>query len=1729
MLDLVKKQIETLRQKLLDLTNRNSLLNFKHSPRSRNHIRLIDELPDILFERLQTGRPFFFKSLPEPEDEPRDEKTEKFKIALEEARYTDEAYIEQMKSLENDDSTSLKQHRKLERELKDKVRQQLEMPPRKSLEVLSIEDFAREHDLEPSYDLPSSESNIDAPERHLDDYLQTLLLREDMDRKLSGIRDIARTNLQERGIDTLFCAFGFLEWFESQSSERKLHAPLFLLPIDIDRKLHKGRYLYSIKSVGDDPEINATLAEKLARDFNLELPEFREADTPDNYFARVTERLSEHAGWRVRRFVTVGHFAFARLVIFKDIDPDNWGEGSSIPGAEIVSGLFSGVENQGSLFAEEYEIDEPDFSEIVPHLVADADSSQHSALIDILSGRNVVVQGPPGTGKSQTIVNLIAAAMEQGKSILFVAEKMAALEVVKKRLDDAGIGEFCLELHSTKARKKDVLDALMRRLNMAQEGRRTPDIEQKKAQLRELRTRLTSYSRQLNRPYGALGKTVHDILWAQIGLGDRLTDPPNDLEQLNINNLNNLDIQKFERSLELLRTYRQCAEIARGSRASLDQHPWRGVLDDGLDPFQIEELIGHIEIWRNAISALADSGSRLESETNIRLNQTPTDLRQFANVISSLSLDRQRLNYALFSKLGNETARHRLREFLHAIKSFRAQYDNLSKFFAGAPSEDATSRLGDLAVQTSGTKLDQHTVGELPQKRKELDGATRDFEIAISKLKQASTAIGFDLRPTLGNLRLIVRSTRLLKEIDLRLLARTAREARDGEHWTSLESGQDYAAQLIAERTDLEKTFHIGPDCKPEHLRADAAILLETGLVGKLISSDFRKAKVRFQSVSIDDEKRRPAEMAIMLSSFADHIERVSKFDADELQNQACGSSFRGIATAYDELLKVNVWARNVRNTIPALEPAGQHLLGLILSRDIGPLEQLLSIGDDASFAICEGMERRFANTEDFDLSRALSGCRSKAQDIGSLQQQLSDIGLRNDVVVSRLSEISEMLKKSAANLRIIERNEFAQNLLDDLFHGVLTDVEPIEATLSAAEKVTDTSMGSTLSAFLISPDVENRWLTLRRFSGEIYTQLAIIDDTSKKAIALGKLELKEIFKVDDADNMSLEGYLKWLNGCCDSKTELPNYLRYLRIRGALSGPEHELVTLFETAGGQLSDIEDAYRYVVHRSLGRGIFRDFPGLKELSGLKQSNDQTAFRALDRELMRLSQQKIAAELASRPIARGVGTGPKKNLSELSLIQNEHEKKSRHIPLRNLLRRAGTAIQQMKPCFMMSPLSVSQYLPTSLLDFDLLVIDEASQMRPEFALGAIFRAKQLVVVGDQHQLPPTSFFEASSEIEDDEIDPEEVVDSESILDFSLAAFKPARRLRWHYRSEHPSLIGFSNKEFYNSELILFPSAKADDVDRGVSLIHVDGGLYKGRVNVPEVHAVVDAAVDFMHNHPELSLGIATLNQPQRDLLIEEFDVKFSEDGRCDEYRAKWDGTLSPFFVKNLENVQGDERDAIFISCVFGPDDTGKVYQRFGPINSMVGHRRLNVLFSRAKKRVDVFSSMRPGDIQVSESSHWGVKALRGYLEFAGTGRLEVGDSTDREPDSDFEIWVKEKLEQWGYQVVPQVGVAGFFIDLAVRDPDHNNTYILGIECDGATYHSARSARDRDRLRQEILENLGWRIHRVWSTDWFLDPAGELEKIRERIETLRQHRSTGSQIIELSQHSQNLEKQPL
>lgn len=467
------------------------------------------------------------------------------------------------------------------------------------------------------------------------------------------------------------------------------------------------------------------------------------------------------------------------------------------------------------------------------------------------------------------------------------------------------------------------------------------------------------------------------------------------------------------------------------------------------------------------------------------------------------------------------------------------------------------------------------------------------------------------------------------------------------------------------------------------------------------------------------------------------------------------------------------------------------------------------------------------------------------------------------------------------------------------------------------------------------------------------------------------------------------------------------------------------------------------------------------------------------------------------------------PSGGVGPLGVLRGEMAKRRGHMPIRRLMQKAAPAIQALKPVLMMSPLSVAQFLSPGQLTFDLLVMDEASQIQPVDALGAIARCRQVVVVGDEKQLPPTAFFAklmGGQPGDDDDGDGAQVANIESILGLFTARGLPQRMLRWHYRSRHQSLIAVSNSQFYDNKLFIVPSPYTLEAGMGLLFHHVADGIFDSGntgTNAVEAKAVAEAIIRHAKTTPNLSLGVATFSVKQRRAIQDQLELLRRLNPDTEPFFHAHPS--EPFFVKNLENVQGDERDVILISVGYGRNAQGYMAMRFGPLGSDGGERRLNVLISRAKRRCEVFASITDEDIDLERAKGKGVFAFRLFLHFARTGRLSMAHSTGRDQDSVFEAQVAAALQERGYQVHPQVGIAGFFIDLAIADQERPGRYLLGIECDGASYHSARSARDRDRLRQAVLEDHGWILHRIWSTDWFQRPQEQLDRTIDAIEAAK------------------------
>ena len=508
----------------------------------------------------------------------------------------------------------------------------------------------------------------------------------------------------------------------------------------------------------------------------------------------------------------------------------------------------------------------------------------------------------------------------------------------------------------------------------------------------------------------------------------------------------------------------------------------------------------------------------------------------------------------------------------------------------------------------------------------------------------------------------------------------------------------------------------------------------------------------------------------------------------------------------------------------------------------------------------------------------------------------------------------------------------------------------------------------------------------------------------------------------------------------------------------------------------------------------------------LRGFTRSRHETviaAFRELDDAAARHASVEVMRRIAhGLPARHGV---PRK--SELGVLRHQLGLTRPSVSIRALLESLPKTFGKLAPCVLMSPLSVAQYLPAGQAAFDVVIFDEASQITTWDAIGAIARAAQTIIVGDPKQLPPTNFFGRADD--DDEDLPEVERDLPSILDEVHAAGVRPYELKWHYRSRDEALIAFSNHFYYGGGLVTFPAPATGS--EALEFHKVNGTYARGRGRVNEVEAKAIAALAKRRltswlDVPEEerhTLGVITFNAEQQSLILDLLDEIRRGDPRLEWFFA--DDREEPVIVKNLENIQGDERDVMLFSVTFGPDLTGKLTMNFGAINGTGGEKRLNVAITRARREFHVFSSIRAEQIDLARTHAVGVRDLKWFLDYAERGAvaLPVRDEGSLGPaENPFEGAVAQALGARGWEVRTQIGVSGFRVDLGVVHPDYAGSYIAGVECDGAQYHSSATARDRDKVRQAVLEDLGWIILRIWSTDWFRDPAAVTERVHDELE---------------------------
>jgi very-short-patch-repair endonuclease/DNA polymerase III delta prime subunit len=1591
--------------------------------------------------------------------------------------------------------------------------------------------------------------------RHTNLRLQTRLTSERLQHRLLDMYFDAQTYEQEQGVSILYLALGFLKWFESPNSDKPRYAPLLLIPVELERASAASRF--HLRYRDEDVTTNLSLQAKLKAEFAIALPDVPEMEeiSPTAYFGAVAQAVEDQPRWEVLRDdMVLWFFSFAKYLMYRDLDPTSWPAHAPLVGNAMLSSLLGdGFVSEPPLCGEGDKIDPLIPPANMVH-VTDADSSQAIVIEEVRRGRHLVVQGPPGTGKSQTITNLIATAVREGKKVLFVAEKMAALDVVHGRLVNLGLGALCLELHSHKANKKSVLDELARTLALGRPRLHT-SVERLEA-LQAATARLNRHAEVMNTPEAPSGLTPYEIIGRLSELYGRGVEA---------SNLGLADLESWTGA-----HFRDRCRDIKDLQAQLSatgpprDNPWRGVnrLEPILQP-EFREFLDHLGLAIGSFAAIAEATTGLEETLGLppRENSTTRDAERLAQFAIRLNnappLDRTRIADAAWEasapeigrlvEHGRNLAESRYREQYRGLETLR---DSLVR--SGPPNIHpfrGVKRAVPLAEGQSGGLLGQ------------ISEAIESLRAVLEVACQLEEVLRIEPRPAaslndiqqLAQLALrIVKAPRLDRSHLTHSVWDTSRDrvaevVKQGQAHAATRAELDGKVAEVAWQTDLNA--------------ARRHIAGRGGSLFRWFNRDYREAVVTLKGIlkgklpSGLSERLHLLDAVISVRATARTLDEESPLA--QVGCDAFGVDWKGSKSAWGHLAEIVAWdgecraaglAHDHRSVLSRLDQpevcrAPLNILSSRLRPSFDRLKTLLEPLDlDSSVAFgTDSVQTVPINVLNDRLRQWLERpeCLSHWIAYQSARRAVERIGLGH--IASSIHEGKETAPAALQNLQ----ETFHQELARDIAGSRAAQASPespapeqIEAQSTSVEGLWLVAFGSewkgilsdwTALAAIVNWDRECREAKLawdHRHHLSTLASLAVIRGHLRTLIACLKavggqfqtlvtplnLNVPEAFGSDAFGRIPIRELLSRLRNWRDAPEGLSRWIGYQMRRRRLNasglGP---LVEALHEGRLPAEAAVDQLRVSYYQSLVRDVFRRHTVIAEFDGQTYEQWVEEFRKLDLARIATARGEVATAHYDA-IPRHASGG------EMAVIRREIEKKRRHKPIRQLLKEAGAAVLAIKPVFMMSPISVAQFLEPGSASFDLLLIDEASQINPVDAFGALARAKQVVVVGDDKQLPPTRFFStmldegAAADAPEGDLN---AGDLESILGLCVAQGMSQRMLRWHYRSRHHSLIAVSNHEFYENQLCVVPSPTTITALHGLHFRPVPGGIFdrgKTATNRVEARAIADAVIEHARRFPRRSLGVGAFSVSQRDAIRDELEALQREHVELAGFFSP--GRPEPFFVKNLENIQGDERDVIFISVGYARDESGYMAMNFGPLSLQGGERRLNVLISRARECCEVFSSITADDIDLQRAKSRGAAAFKTFLQYAATGVLDTRAPTGGDFDSDFERQVAHALRGHGFEVHRQVGTAGFVIDLAVVDSNKPGRYLLGIECDGATYHSSRSARDRDRLRETVLRDRGWQIHRVWSTDWFHRPGEQLLRIVAAIEKARHEADTDEEV---------------
>lgn len=1329
---------------------------------------------------------------------------------------------------------------------------------------------------------------------------------------------------QEKGINSLFLAVGFMKWCDNTYSNMINYSPILLIPIKlINEKITDP---FSIELESDDVIINPALIMKLKNDFGITIDNVFDGNY--NNLLNQFEEICKNTNWTIEDKAYIGIFSFFKINIYEDYKKNI----NNFKSSQILQMLLDGKEENNYF---EYNFDEMDVQDN-PLAIFDADSSQLEAIANANNGLSFILQGPPGTGKSQTISNIIANSIANGKKVLFVSEKMAALDIVLKKMKESGLSEFCLNLHDIKRNKKAILDDFQIVINEIKNSYKLSDeailVEQ---ELEESRNKLNHYCKAIYEKIEQLDISLYEAFGI---LADTESIPYMDFY---IQSIDKIDKNQY---LKMLACVDNLAKCKFRLPCNVSDNPWNRYKHKDKFSLNLEyhfiekekQIYDIIKLYNNYLIGLLN-------QFKITVNNI-CELNEFCNNLTTLNsinsiprfwinnFNKESLNYVIENTI---QCQKQLNDDIKKYNEFskRKIIDSISQ-------EEVNELINIIDIQIKENYLFFYWYNN------SINNLSEEFiNICINKQK------------------IIIDTEKLLCDIFYDSIFEI-----------------DYSKYLYAMSAEYNNFF-------------------------KRLSNQYKKDKYYLNSFLKYGKKLSRFELINYLKIIKENKEAKNWFFNNESQlKYFFGKEFYSYNSNFDNFLK-----------------QFNEFLYMIDSKN-----KLKRIKED------------------------IKNCHSA----NTTFKQCFDIEF-----IESTNNFKDLLVKI--------------NLIDDF-----------------KSKISDKCFKLILEGFYFDNEKEKFLKNIILDNSNLNSSLHGIYDWYKSNFIYNE-------SYEHCDFNNIYNHVK---NCCKQFNLLKESIAY--DKAILECEELGLSDFVaRTINVSPKLLKDIFKKCFFTQLVEKVISKNDFLSHFDSINQDEIVNQFRKLDKKSILISRSKVKCKVIdSMPpyIRNDVHYG------EINILEKEIMKTKRHMPLRSLFNSISNILQTLKPCIMMSPQTVSTYLDFEKFKFDLVVFDEASQISVENSIPSIARAKQVIIAGDSMQLPPTNFFNT--------IDSGELYDDKNINCIGESILEefyklPILTLRWHYRSKNESLIDFSNKKFYSSSLITFPSPLNSKKNEGLEFIYCKDGKYdRGGTsgNIEEAKLIAEIVIEHIQSYPQRSLGVIAFGSVQQDTIENEIrKIRYNNP----QYEFFFDEKKSEsFFIKNLETVQGDERDTIIISIGYGKDYNNNINLNFGPLNQIGGEKRLNVAITRSRINCKVVSSLLPSELNIDQCKNIGPKILKSYLEYANNGGF-VNIENNKLFDSPFEESVYNFLISNNYDVDTQVGTSNYKIDLAIKDLKGN--YCLGIECDGKTYHSEKTARDRDRLRQDILCSMGWRIYRIWSTDWIKNNKFEKERLLKTIENLPENQS--------------------